>query len=144
MYPPFVSEALTLERTSGLQTTQCHETRAFIVPDSWGKKHIKNNPFNSILNRTPLTADTNRNVIRARLPNEYLSELIKQSGESTVRAIFETHFISLIAFDILMKKSFDARDFDALIAERQRTLQDAIETLLIQRAFRSRTPTSRS
>ena len=103
-----------------------------IVPDAWGKKHIKEGLSSSILNRTPLTAETNRHVIKARLPNEYLPELIKQSGEKTVRGILETHFISASAFDILLRKPFTAADFEAFIAERQRIIQDAIENLLIK------------
>ncbi len=100
--------------------------------DSWGKKHIKDGLSSSILNRTPLTAETNRHVIKARLPNEYLPELIKQSGETTVRAILETHFISSSAFDILLRAPFTPADFEAFIADRQRILQDAIENLLIK------------
>jgi hypothetical protein len=53
-----------------------------IVPDAWGKKHIKDGLSSSILNRTPLTAESNRPVIKAQLPNEYLPELIKQSKDS--------------------------------------------------------------
>jgi hypothetical protein len=103
-----------------------------IVPDAWCKKNIKGGLGNSILNRTPLTADTNRHVIKARLPNEYLPELIKQNGEATVRGILESHFISPVAFDILLRGSFGPEDFEAFVAERQRTLQDAIENLLIK------------
>lgn len=103
-----------------------------IIPDSWGKKHIPGGLANSILNRTPLTADTNRQVIGSRLPNEYLPELMKQSGEATVRSILESHFISGRAFDILLRDPFTADDFEQFIAERQRTLQDAIEALLIK------------
>jgi hypothetical protein len=103
-----------------------------IVPDSWGKKHIQNNAHNSILNRTPLTADTNRRVIKWRLPNEYLPELMQESGEATVRGILESHFISSIAFDILLRDPFTPEDFEAFITERQRTIQDAIENLLIK------------
>lgn len=103
-----------------------------IVPDSWGKKYIKGGMAASILNRTPITADTNRHVINSRLPNEYLPELIKQNGESTVRAILESHFISPLAFDILLRAPFSPDDFEAFITERQRTLQDAIENLLIK------------
>jgi hypothetical protein len=103
-----------------------------IVPDSWGKKNISGGLANSILNRTPLTADTNRHVIGSRLPNEYLPELIKQSGEVTVRGILESHFISGRAFNILLRDPFGPDDFEQFIAERQRTLQDAIETLLIK------------
>lgn len=103
-----------------------------IVPDSWGKNNIKGGVVASILNRTPLTADTNRHVINSRLPNEYLPELIVQNGESAVRAILESHFISPVAFDILLRKPFGVDDFEAFITERQRTLQDAIENLLIK------------
>ena len=103
-----------------------------IVPASWCKENITGGLGNSILNRTPLTADTNRNVIKARLPNEYLPELIEQSGEATVRGILESHFISPAAFDILLRPQFGPEDFESFIAERQRTLQDAIENLLIK------------
>ena len=48
------------------------------------------NLIDTILNRTPLTADTNRKVISNRLPNAYLPELIAENGESTVRATLET------------------------------------------------------
>jgi hypothetical protein len=103
-----------------------------IVPDAWGKRYINDNLSGSILNRTPLTAETNRHVISARLPNEYLPELMKQSGEAIVRGILETHFISPSAFDILLRKPFTAKDFEGFIAERQRTIQDAIENFLIK------------
>lgn len=103
-----------------------------IVPARWCKDNINSNLGNSILNRTPLTIDTNRRVINMRLPNEYLPELIAQSGETTVREIFESHFISSTAFNILLRPKFGPDDFEAFISERQRTLQDAIETLLIK------------
>lgn len=103
-----------------------------IVPDSWGKKHVKPGLIGSILNRTPLTAKTNRDIIKARLPNAYLPELIKGSSESVIRAICESHFISYTAFDILLRDPFGPDDFEAFIEQRQRTLQDAIENLLIK------------
>ncbi len=103
-----------------------------IVPKSWGKDHRLGNTIDSILNRTPLTADTNRRVINDRLPNEYLPELIAANGEPAVRAILESHFISPTAFDILRQASFGPDDFEAFLAERQRTIQDAIEDLLVK------------
>jgi hypothetical protein len=103
-----------------------------IVPDAWCKNNINGGLGNTILNRTPLTADTNRHVINSRLPNEYLPELIEQSGEDVVRAILESHYISSVAFDILLRNPFTADDFEAFIVERQHTLQDAIENLLIK------------
>jgi len=62
------------------------------------------------------------------LPNEYLPTLIKANGEATVRGILESHFISLAALNILLRDPFGPDDFEAFIAERQRTIQDAIET----------------
>jgi len=103
-----------------------------IVPASWGKKNLKDNLIGTILNRSPLTADTNRHVISDRLPNEYLPELIKQNGENTVRSILESHFISPAGLAILLRAPFTPDDYDAFISERQRTIQDAIENLLIK------------
>ena len=103
-----------------------------IVPASWGKKQLKDNLIGTILNRTPLTADTNRHVIGDRLPNAYLPELIKQNGENTVRSILESHFISPAGLAILLRDPFTPDDYEAFISERQRTIQDAIENLLIK------------
>ena len=103
-----------------------------IVPKSWGKEHQIGSTIDSILNRTPLTADTNRKVINDRLPNEYLPQMIAENGEAAVRAILESHFISPTAFDILRRTPFGPEDFEAFVAERQRTLQDAIEDLLVK------------
>jgi hypothetical protein len=103
-----------------------------IVPDSWGKKNLAGGVYGSILNRTPLSTNTNRHVIRSRLPNEYLPEMIKESGEGVVRGILESHFISPVAFDILLRSPFGPSDFEDFITERQRTIQEAIENLLIK------------
>lgn len=103
-----------------------------IVPASWGNKNLKNNLVNSILNRTPLNQETNRRVIGDRLPNDYLPELIKNNGEATVRGILESHFISPKAQATLLRNPFTADDFEDFITERQRTIQEAIENLLIK------------
>ena len=103
-----------------------------IVPTSWGAKNLKNNSAHTILNRTPLSADTNRNVIKERLPNTYLPELIAKNGDTAVRAILESHFVSPAAQEILLRDPFTPDDFDAFIFERQRTIQEAIENLLIK------------
>lgn len=106
-----------------------------IVPQSWGLKNLSGKLVHTILNRTPLTADTNRNVIGKRLPNAYLPELIASNGEQAVRAILESHFISPAAQAILLRDPFTPDDFEAFIAERQRTIQEAIENLLIKERF---------
>lgn len=103
-----------------------------IVPSSWGKEQGLGGAIHTILNRTPLTADTNRNVIRDRLPNEYLPELVAANGEDSVRDTLESHFISPTSFEILLRDPFTPEDFEDFLAERQRTLQDAIEDLLVK------------
>lgn len=103
-----------------------------IVPASWGIEKLNGKVVHTILNRTPLTSVTNRKVIRDRLPNEYLPELIANNGEQQVRAILESHFISRDAQSILLRNPFTPDDFEEFISERQRTLLEAIETLLIK------------
>lgn len=108
-----------------------------IIPASKAPKLLKPEQIragliHTILNRTPLTAETNRHVIRDRLPNEYLPELIEASGEATVRAILESHFISPAAFSVLLRDPFVPDDFQAFIAERQKTILEAMENLLIK------------
>ena len=103
-----------------------------IVPQSWGREHPTDTSIDSILNRTPLTAATNRNVIKDRLPKEYLPELIQNNGENAVRATLESHLISAAALDILLREPFTPSDYEAFLTERQRTLQEAIEDLLVK------------
>ena len=103
-----------------------------IVPKSWANGRTLGTSIDTILNRTPLTTDTARKVINDWLPNKYLPELVAASGEATVRATLETHFISPAAFDILLRNPFEAPDFEAFVAERQRTFREAIEYLLVK------------
>jgi len=104
-----------------------------IVPKDWGRSQEGlGTSIDTILNRTPLTADTNRNVISSRLPNAYLPELVAENGEAMVRGTLESHLISPAAFDILLRDPFTLDDFEAFLAERQRTVQDAIEDLLVK------------
>ncbi|MCY4288537.1 MAG: DUF262 domain-containing protein [Aestuariivita sp.] len=103
-----------------------------IVPASWGDSNLEDRSIHSILNRTPLLDNTNRQVIRDKLPNAYLPELIAESGERKVRKIFASHLISPAAFDILMRPNFSRSDFEEFIAERQRTYIEAIESSLIE------------
>ncbi len=104
-----------------------------IIPASWeGKKGLKDISIDTVLNRTPLTAETNRYVIKNRLPNQYLSDMIARNGEPTVRDILESHLISAKAFDILLRNPFTPSDFLDFITEREHTIKQAIESLLIR------------
>ena len=102
-----------------------------IVPKSWSKERILDTSIDAILNRTPLTAETNRKL-NDRLPNEYLPELVEASGEVKVRKTLGSHFISQAAFDILLRNPFTPSDYEDFCKERQRTLQEAIEDLLVK------------
>lgn len=106
-----------------------------IVPKNWGKSKRLGSVIDSILNRTPLTAETNRKVINDRLPNSYLPKLIEENGEELVRTVLESHFISSAALEILLRDPFGVDDFEAFLHERQRTLQDGIEDLLVKERF---------
>lgn len=103
-----------------------------IVPASWGKNNLKDNSFNTILNRTPISSDTNRNIIRDRLPNAYLPELIKANGRDVVEGVMDSHFISNKALEILLRDPFTPDDFEIFINERQKTIQEAIQSLLVK------------
>lgn len=103
-----------------------------IVPASWGKANGLEGLIDTVLNRAPLSAETNRHWISDRLPNEYLPKLIASSGENAVRANLETHFISPEAFDILLRQPFTRVDYEEFIAERKRTILGAIENLLVK------------
>ena len=103
-----------------------------IVPKNWGKDSDLGTEIDSILNRSPLTADTNRTFIRDRLPNEYIRELIDENGESNVLDTMDSHFISQEAVKILLRDPFTPEDFKEFVSERQKTLQNAVENLLIK------------
>jgi hypothetical protein len=103
-----------------------------IVPASWGKANGLDKVIDTVLNRAPLSSDTNRHWISDKLPNAYLPKLIANSGENAVRANLETHFISPRAFDVLLRDPFEKADFEEFVAERKRTILEAIENLLVK------------
>ncbi|MEP0806967.1 MAG: DUF262 domain-containing protein [Chloroflexota bacterium] len=104
-----------------------------IIPASWeGAKNLQDVSLDTILNRTALTAETNRQVIGNRLPNEYLPEMLRRGNEALVRDLFASHLISPKAFDILLRNPFTPDDFLEFITEREHTIKQAIESLLIR------------
>ena len=100
-----------------------------IVPKSLSDQYGSQTSIDTILNRTPLTSVTNREVIRDRLPNQYLPDLIAKSGESTVRGILESHFISSRAFEILMRDPFLPTHFEEFIDERERAFRARLQRM---------------
>lgn len=87
--------------------------------------------INSILNRTPISDETNRHIIRNRMPHDYIQEMLNNNDPNQVYQIFESHLISRQAIDILLRKPFNKSDFDEFLEERKRTIFEAIQTQLI-------------
>lgn len=103
-----------------------------IVPKSWDRTQSLRSPIDTILNRTPLSGETNREIIGDRLPHEYLPDLISNNGEEEVLTILESHFISRHAYEILIRNPFMPEDFEEFLTERRKTLLEGIEDLLVK------------
>jgi hypothetical protein len=102
-----------------------------IVPHSWGKKNVGND-INSILNKTPLSSATNRNVISDRMPFDYLKEMKDNNGETKFYKILESHLISKKASEILMRNPFSKEDYYEFISEREKTVKEFIQSNIIE------------
>lgn len=95
-----------------------------IFPRAWCQKRtpdpIEPNVFNSIINKTPLTARTNR-IIGGSAPSVYLDKLAADHGldSATIDENVRSHFID----PALLR----ADDFEAFFEERQRVLLGAVE-----------------
>lgn len=87
--------------------------------------------INSILNRTPISDSTNRHVIRNRMPNDYIKEMLENNDEQEVYNVFQSHLISKRAIDILLREPFHKEDFEEFLEERKSTIIEAIEKKLI-------------
>ena len=94
-----------------------------IVPKSWGKQEKLGDEINSVLNRSPLTVNTNRNIIRDQLPNDYLKKLFADNDEERVYQVLESHLISRRAVDILLRDPFTPEDYRQFLGERQVTIK---------------------
>lgn len=83
-----------------------------IVPNSWGKRKSINF-IDSIFNRTPISDETNRKIIRDKLPNIYIKEMAKRNskGMKDVYDLFESHMVPKEAVDILLRDPFEEDDF---------------------------------
>ncbi|MCP4161243.1 MAG: DUF262 domain-containing protein [Deltaproteobacteria bacterium] len=102
-----------------------------IVPYSWGKKNKVTN-INSILNRTPLSATTNRHIINSRMPNEYLAEMLENNGDQKFYKILQSHLISRKACDILMRNPFTEEDYNSFLVEREETIKSYVKSNIIE------------
>jgi len=102
-----------------------------IVPKSWGKKMGLGQEINTVLNKTPLSSDTNRKIIRDNLPNTYLKAILENNDEEKVYKILQSHLISRKAVEILLRNPFTVQDYRDFIAERRQIILQEIEGRLI-------------
>ncbi|MEU3104546.1 GmrSD restriction endonuclease domain-containing protein [Streptomyces griseoflavus] len=95
-----------------------------IFPQAWCQKNgYDRSVYNSVVNKTPLTARTNR-IIGGHAPSEYLHRLAKAAETSSegVEQRVTTH----LANPALMR----ADDFDTFFEERRKVLQDHIAAVM--------------
>lgn len=114
---------------TGLKTDIHH-----IFPSAWSKSNkIDALLFNSIVNKTPLAAETNR-AIGGEAPSAYLTRVKKKSGltDDGVDEIIRTHGIDT--------EALRADDFEAHFAHRKAFLLDLIEIAMGKKAQRDETP----
>lgn len=101
-----------------------------IIPQNskLGKK--LGNKVNTILNRIPIAEETNRNVFKVRLPNEYIKEILENARDKNkVYEMLESHFISKKNVKILLRVPFEIKDFEEFIAEREKLIKEKVENL---------------
>lgn len=92
-----------------------------IFPRAWCDKNgFKKEAYDSIVNKTPLSARTNR-IIGAQAPSAYLSRLEKESGISQER------MDELLASHAITPETLRSDDFDSFIRTRTEALLRLIE-----------------
>ena len=101
-----------------------------IFPRDWCRNQgIESNVFNSIINKTALTAGTNRKI-GGRAPSEYLQEIQKESTIDKVKMdkILASHFI--------FPDALRADNFQSFFEARKKVLLDAIEKAMEKKISR--------
>ena len=63
---------------------------------------------NTILNRTLISSDTNRNFIRDKHPSEYIAEMEARHGVLGTKQILQTHFIDERAYHAMKDDNYPA------------------------------------
>lgn len=104
-----------------------------IFPEAWCKPNIRPEVYNSIINKTPLTARTNR-TIGGAAPSKYLARLENGGGKSPpiaahrLASILETHEINI--------EHLRVDTFLAFFDDRRERLLKLIETAMDKPAVR--------
>jgi len=88
-----------------------------IFPEAWCKAHGKApDDYNSIINKTPLSAATNRGVLRGDAPSEYLARIEQDHG-------VERHVLDeILRHHLIDPALLRANDFEGFYADRKARL----------------------
>ena len=101
-----------------------------IFPVKWCKRqNIKNNIYNSIINKTALSARTNRKI-GGRAPSEYLRRIQEEAG------INNTKMDEILASHLISADALQADDFWSFFEARKEALLDAIEKAMGKKVIR--------
>ena len=104
-----------------------------VFPEAWCKPKIRPEIYNSIINKTPLSARTNR-IIGGVAPSTYLARLEKGGSQNPpiaadrLESILQTHEISVALLQ--------ANNFSAFFDDRRERLLKLIETAMGKPAVR--------
>ncbi|MEN3792174.1 DUF262 domain-containing protein [Fulvimarina sp. MAC3] len=106
-----------------------------IFPKDWCKKKgIKQERYDSIINKTPLGSRTNR-IIGGSAPSSYLNSL--ETGSATQQAIATDHLDASMKSHLIEPSLLRADDFDAFMLDRQNQLIALIEDATGKNVHRS-------
>ncbi len=105
-----------------------------IVPASWGKKHVGDD-IHSIMNRVPISSDTNRKIIRDNLPNTYMKTMFENNDQEEIYRVLESHLISRKCVEILLRNPFSKEDYYEFLFEREKNVMEYIKENLFYLAI---------
>jgi len=107
-----------------------------IFPKQFLKDKKINVNFDSVANRTLITAKTNRKISK-KSPSSYIKEMIQiHKSEEVVRNILEKHFINEEMYELLLKAKEDSSSeeieliFKKFIEMRENLIKEKIATLI--------------
>jgi hypothetical protein len=104
-----------------------------IFPQDWCKKNgIKQNVYDSIINKTPLSYRTNR-IIGGVAPSEYIAKL--EQGNETTPSIDPARLDAFLASHLINASLLRTDAFDAFMADRQKQLLRLIEKAIGKPAY---------
>ncbi|MGL6196270.1 MAG: GmrSD restriction endonuclease domain-containing protein [Thermoguttaceae bacterium] len=92
-----------------------------IFPKAWCKDRIQETKWDSVINKTPLSSRSNREIIRGDAPSKYIGRIVAGGhvkSDMEINELLATHLIDI--------KSMRVDDFDVFFIKRAKSLLDLI------------------